>query len=132
MGDQDINEVFNESKSLIEEKARKGEPIHCIWYCFKSRCLLFEDIEKKTLTLLMNQYIDNNLPTIIVIAQNYDEETTKIMTDIIKKEFQFLEREIIIMPVIAKNKAFGNKNNQIILEKNGIEELIKVSFKNRK
>ena len=60
----------------------------------------------------MNQYIDNNLPTIIVIAQNYDEKTTKIMTDIIKKEFQFLEREIIIMPVIAKNKAFGNKNNQ--------------------
>ena len=132
MGDHDINKVFNLSKSLIEEKARKGDPIHCIWYCFKSSCLRFEDIEKKTLTLLINQYIDNNLPIIIVITQNYDEEATKIMTDIIKKEFQFLEREIIIMPVIAKNKAFGNQNNKIILEKNGIEELIKVSFEKSK
>ena len=32
------------------------------------------------------------------------------------------------MPVIAKDKIMGNKNNQIIMEKDGIEDLIKISF----
>jgi len=50
------------------------------------------------------------------------------MTKFIKDEFRNLDREIIIMPVIAKDKIMGNKNNQIIMEKDGIEDLIKISF----
>ena len=103
MGDFNINEVFKVTKELIEQKAREGNPdklIHCIWYCFKSSNLRFEDIEKSTLTLLMNQYDDNNLPIIIVITQNFDNEATETMTKIIKDEFRYLDRKIIIMPVI--------------------------------
>ena len=74
-----------------------------------------KDIEKSTLTLLMNQYDDNNLPIIIVITQNFDNEATETMTKIIKDEFRYLDREITIMPVIAKDKIMGNKNNQIIM-----------------
>ena len=37
------------------------------------------------------------------------------MTKFIKDEFRNLDREIIIMPVIAKDKIMGNKNNQIIM-----------------
>lgn len=33
----------------------------------------------------MNQYDDNNLPIIMVITQNYDDEATEIMTEFIKK-----------------------------------------------
>ena len=131
MGDFNINEVFKVTKELIEEKAREGNRdklIHCIWYCFKSSNLRFEDIEKSTLTLLMNQYDDNNLPIIIVITQNFDNEATESMTKIIKDEFRYLDREITIMAVIAKDKIMGNKNNQIIMEKDGIEDLIKISF----
>ena len=79
MGDFNINEVFKVTKELIEEKAREGNRdklIHCIWYCFKSSNLRFEDIEKSTLTLLMNQY-DDNL-SIIVITQNFDNKLLKL------------------------------------------------------
>ena len=84
MGDNNINTVFNSVKHLIEEKAREGDPdklIHCLWYCLKSDILRFEDIEKETISLLMNQYDDNNLPVIIVITQSFDDERTKKMID---------------------------------------------------
>ena len=135
MGDHNINAVFNSSKILIEERARKGDPdklIHCIWYCFKSSNLRFEEIEKETVSLLMNQYNDNNLPIIIVITQNFDDEATKQMIDYIKKEFHFLNKEMIIMPVVAKEKMQIKKKNQFIIEKEGIDELIKISFEKSK
>ena len=131
MGEHNINAVFNSTKNLIEKKAREGDPdklIHCIWYCFKSSNLRFEDVEKNTVKLLMNQYDDNNLPIIIVITQNYDDEATETMTDFIKSEFKFLNREITIMPVIAKKKIIVKKKNKLVIEKDGIEELIKLSF----
>ena len=131
MGEYNINAVLNTAKFLIAERAKEGNPdklIHCIWYCLKSSNLRFEDVEKETLTLLMNQYHDNSLPIIIVITQNYDDKDTEIMTDVIKKEFQFLNREIIIMPVVAKEKITTRKNKQNVIEKDGIEELIQVSF----
>ena len=136
MGEHNINTVFDLTKELIEKRAVEGDPdklIHCIWYCFKSSNLRFENIEKDTVSLLMNQYDDNNLPIVIVITQNYDDEATKTMTDYIKDEFKFLNREMTIMPVIAKNKIIVKKNNQFVFEKDGIEELIKISFeKSRK
>lgn len=131
MGDHNINSVFNSAKELIEKKAREGDPdklIHCIWYCFKSSNLRFEDIEKETVSLLMNQYDDNSLPIIIVITQNYDDESTETMIKFIKDEFRFLNREIIISPVIAKEKILVKKNKNFTMEKEGINELIKISF----
>ena len=131
MGEHNINAVFNSAKQLIEKKAREGDPdklVHCIWYCFKSSDLRFEDIEKNTLTLLMNQYDDNNLPIIIVITQNYNENTTERMTSLIKDEFKFLNREITIIPVVAKDNIIVYKKKELVCEKDGIEELIKISF----
>ena len=131
MGDHNINSVFNSAKELIEKKAREGDPdklIHCIWYCFKSSNLRFEDIEKETVSLLMNQYDDNSLPIIIVITQNYDDESTETMIKFIKDEFRFLNREITISPVIAKEKILVKKNKNFTMEKEGINELIKISF----
>ena len=131
MGDNNINAVLNSAKQLIEQKAVEGNPdklIHCIWYCFKSDILRFENIEKETLSLLMNQYEDNQLPIIIVITQNYDENNTEKMIDYIKKEFQILKREMTIMPVVAKNHIQVNKKREFIIEKDGIEELLKISF----
>ena len=131
MGEHNINAVFNSTKELIEKKAREGDPdklIHCIWYCFKSSNLRFEKVEKETVTLLMNQYDDNNLPIIIVITQNYDDEATETMTKFILDEFSFLNREIKIMPVIAKEKTLIKKKNKFVIEKDGIDELIKLSF----
>ena len=131
MGEFNINSVFKLSKELIEKKAEEGKPdklIHCIWYCFKSSNERFEQIEKETVTLLMNEYNDNKLPIIIVITQNYDDEPTKAMTEYIKNEFKFLNREISIMPVIAKEKKIIKKNKEIIYEKEGLEELIQISF----
>ena len=131
MGDYNINTVFNSAKHLIETKAREGDPdklINCIWYCFKSSSLRFEPVEKEILSLLMNQYDDNKLPIIIVITQNFDDNDTEKMRDYIEKEFQYLNKEIIIMPVVAKKKIMNRKNNEFIIEKDGIEELIKISF----
>ena len=76
----------------------------------------------------MNQYDDNNLPIIIVITQNYDDEATETMTKFIKDEFNFMNRDITVMPVIAKNKVIVKKKNKFVIEKDGIEELIKLSF----
>jgi len=76
----------------------------------------------------MNQYDDNNLPIIIVITQNYNEATTEKMTDIIKDEFKFLNREITIIPVVAKDNIIVYKKKELLCEKDGIEELIKISF----
>ena len=126
---QNIKVVFDSSKKLIEDRAREGDPdklIHCIWYCFKSSGLRFENCEKEILTLLMNQYDDDNLPIIIVITQNYIAEDTEIMIDYLKKDFQ--NREIVIMPVVAEKKNIGSKKNEIIVKKDGIEELIIESF----
>ena len=126
---QNIKVVFDSSKKLIEDRAREGDPdklIHCIWYCFKSSGLRFENCEKEILTLLMNQYDDNNLPIIIVITQNYIAEDTEVMIDYLKKDFQ--NREIIIMPVVAEKKNIGSMKNEIIVKKDGIEELIIESF----
>jgi len=55
----------------------------------------------------MNQYYDNKLPIIIVITQSFDEGPTNEMAEFIKKEFQFLNREMIIMPVVAEKKNYG-------------------------
>ena len=112
MGDHNINAVFNSTRELIEKKAREGDPdklIHCIWYCFKSNNLRFEDVEKETVSLLMSQYDDNRLPIIIDITQNYDDQATETMTKIIKDEFHFLDREITIVPIIAKEKILIKK-----------------------
>ena len=76
----------------------------------------------------MNQYDDNNLPILIVITQNYDDEATETMTKIITDEFRFLNREIKILPVIAKEKTLIKKNKKFVIEKDGIDELIKISF----
>ena len=70
MRQNNINIVLNIAKSLIQEKKREGNPdklIHCIWYSFITDGLLFEDVEKCTLTTLMKQYEDNSLSIIIVI-----------------------------------------------------------------
>jgi hypothetical protein len=104
----------------LEKKAIEGDPdklIHCIWYCFKSSNLRFEDAEKETVSLLMNQYDDNSLPIIIVITQNYDDQATETMTKIIKDEFQFLDRDITILPVIAKEKTLIKKKINLLLKK---------------
>ena len=76
----------------------------------------------------MNQYDDNSLPIIIVITQNYDDQATETMTKIIKDEFQFLDRDITILPVIAKEKTLIEKKNKFVIEKDGIDELITISF----
>ena len=76
----------------------------------------------------MNQYDDNNLPIIIVITQNYNEKVTEKMTDIIKEEFKFLNREITIIPFVAKDNIIVYKKKELLCEKDGIEELIKISF----
>ena len=131
LGDHNINTVFNSAKRLIEKKAFEGDPdklIHCIWYCFKSDILRFEDIEKDTVSLLMNQYGDNDLPVIIVITQNYDDAATKTMIDLIKNEFKFLNREMVIVPVVAKEQIIEKKKNKLVIQKEGIDDLIKISF----
>ena len=61
-----------------------------------------------------------------VITQNYIAEDTEVMIDYLKKDFQ--NREIIIMPVVAEKKNIGSKKNEIIVKKDGIEELIIESF----
>ena len=135
MGEHNINAVFNSAKELIEKRAKEGNPdklIHCICYCFKSDILRFENIEKETISLLMNQYDDNNLPVILVITQNYDNGATKIMTDFIKNEFKFLNRELTIVPVVAKEKILKNEDNKIVFKKKGIEELLKVCLEKSK
>ena len=131
MGAYNIDTVFNSTKELIEQRAREGDPdklIHCIWYCFKSSGLRFQDIEKETLTQLMNQYDDNSLPIIIVITQNYNDDDTEFMTNLIQDEFQILNREINIVPVVAEDHIQKKRNQEIITEKEGIEDLIKISF----
>ena len=50
------------------------------------------------------------------------------MTDIIKDEFKFLNREITIIPVVAKDNIIVYKKKELLCEKDGIEELIKISF----
>lgn len=127
----DINKVVISSKELIENRAKEGNPdklINCIWYCFKSSELRFREKEKDILTLLMNQYDDYNLPIIIVITQNYDDNETEIMTTFIKDEFSHLEREITIIPVVAEEKIIEKKKNKLVIGKDGIDDLINISF----
>ena len=50
------------------------------------------------------------------------------MTGIIKDEFKFLNREITIIPVVAKDNIIVYKKKELLCEKDGIEELIKISF----
>ena len=131
MENYNIEAVFNSTKELIEKRARDGDPdklVHCIWYCLKSDCLRFEDIEKEILARLMNQYEDNSLPIIIVITQNYDDNITETMAKLIQEEFKALKRDIKILPVVAKDYIQIKKNKEIITEKEGIDELIKISF----
>ena len=131
MGENGVDAVFNSTKELIEKRARDGDPdklIHCIWYCFRSSDLRFENIEKETLSLLMNQYNDNKLPIIIVITQNYNDEKTEIMTKMINEEFQGINKEINILPVIAEDYIQKKKNKVNVIEKEGIDELIKLSL----
>ena len=128
MENYNIEAVFNSTKELIEKRARDGDPdklVHCIWYCLKSDCLRFEDIEKEILARLMNQYEDNSLPIIIVITQNYDDNITETMAKLIQEEFKALKRDIKILPVVAKDYIQIKKNKEIITEKEGIDELIK-------
>jgi putative N-acetylmannosamine-6-phosphate epimerase len=76
----------------------------------------------------MNQYDDNSLPIIIVITQNYNDDDTEFMTNLIQDEFQILNREINIVPVVAEDHIQKKRNQEIVTEKEGIEDLIKISF----
>jgi len=76
----------------------------------------------------MNQYEDNSLPIIIVITQNYDDNITDTMKKLIQEEFKTLDRDIKIVPVVAKEYVQIKKNKENIIEKEGIDDLIKISF----
>ena len=69
MKNYNIEAVFNSTKKKKKKRARNRDPdklVHCIWYCLKSDCLRFEDIEKEICARLMNQYEDNSLPIIFL------------------------------------------------------------------
>ena len=79
-----------------------------------------------------NQYEDNNLPIIIVVTQNYDDNKTEAMIKLIQEEFQTLDKDIKIIPVVAKEWVQIKKKKENKIEKEGIEELIKISFEKSK
>ena len=124
-----IDQLKNSVINLINTNAKENNPdnfIHCIWYCVSEH--RFETIERDFLIDLMKIYHDETLPIIIPYTQCISEEAGESMMKEIDKICMKENRKIKIIPVLAKDKKVGKKNNATILPKYGIDELLKISF----
>jgi len=124
-----IDQLKNSVINLINTNAKENNPdnfIHCIWYCVSEH--RFETIERDFLIDLMKIYHDETLPIIIPYTQCISEEAGEAMMKEIDKICMKENRKIKIIPVLAKDKKVGKKNNATILPKYGIDELLKISF----
>ena len=106
---------YGKIKNFIDEQFQKNEPLDAIWYCITGTRM--EDVEIELIKKLKALYKDNSLTSVIVYTQSYFEEDFIAMkNDLITK----LDKELIILNVLAKMKKMGNT----IIKSFGIKELI--------
>jgi hypothetical protein len=132
IGEYNIEAVIKNTINYIEDRSNNGDIdkfIHCIWYCIQSESKRIEEMEYNAMNLLMKQYEKGKLPIIIVITQSIDDDITKEMINTLNES---LGNKPDIVPVVAEEKIIKKKNNQITIEKEGLEELIKLSFEKSK
>ena len=124
-----IKEVVKSSKDLVNNLALKNNPdefIHCIWYCVTGD--RFEECERDSLIELMKIYDDETLPIIIVYTKAYDENDADEMSKQIKNICNKYNRNIEIVKVVSKDKIMKNQGKKLLIKKNGITELIQITF----
>ena len=129
-----ISKVVNSVKNLINEASINNDPdkfIHCIWYCISGA--RFEESETESLIELMQIYDDSTLPIIIVFTEAYNEDEVEDVSNEVKKVLNenkiICNKNINICQVVAKQKVIKCKKNNIIIEKDGIKELMDISLK---
>ena len=124
-----IKEVVKSSRDLINNLALKNNPdefIHCIWYCVTGD--RFEECERDSLIELMKIYDDETLPIIIVYTKAYDENDADEMSKQIKNICNKYNRNIEIIKVVSKDKVIKSQGKKITIKKNGVVELIQMTF----
>jgi predicted GTPase len=124
-----IKEVVKSSRDLINNLALKNNPdefIHCIWYCVTGD--RFEECERDSLIELMKIYDDETLPIIIVYTKAYDENDADEMSKQIKNICNKYNRNIEIVKVVSKDKVMKSQGKKLLIKKNGITELIQITF----
>ena len=125
----DINHLKESVINLINQNAKENNPdnfIHCLWYCVSGH--RFEKIEREFLTDLMKIYHDETLPIVIVYTQCISEKDGKEMSKEIDKICMEQKRKIKVIPILAKDKKIGTKDNPNKLNKFGIDKLLEYSF----
>ena len=124
-----IKKVVESSKNLINNQAATNNPdefIHCIWYCLTGS--RFEECERDSLIELMKTYDDETLPIIIVYTKAYDDNEANEMSNQIKEICSKYNRNIEIVKVVSKDKIMKNQGKKLLIKKNGITELIQITF----
>jgi GTPase SAR1 family protein len=124
-----IKQLIKSVTTLINNNANSGQPdnfIHCIWYCLSGH--RFEEVERDSLIELMKIYHDETLPIIIVYTQCISEDDEKSMEEAIKSICMEQNRNIDIVSILAEDKEVGRSNHKAIVQKYGIDKLMKKSF----
>ena len=106
---------YDKIKNFIDEQFQKNDPLDAIWYCITGTRM--EEVEIELIKKLKALYKDNSLTSVIVYTQSYfEEDFISMKNDLITK----LDKELIILNVLAKMKKMGNN----IIKSFGIKELL--------
>lgn len=124
-----MKELVKSVTTLINNNANGGDPdkfIHCIWYCLSGN--RFEEVERDSIIQLIKIYHDETLPIIIVYTQAISPNDSKAMEKSINDICMEQNRKIDVISILAEDKKVGSEEKNIIIEKFGIDKLLKKSF----
>ena len=124
-----MKELVKSVTTLINNNANGGDPdkfIHCIWYCLSGN--RFEEVERDSIIQLIKIYHDETLPIIIVYTQAISPNDSKAMEKSINDICMEQNRKIDVISILAEDKKVGSEEKNIIVEKFGIDKLLKKSF----
>ena len=117
---------IDKSNYGIKEVVKSSRDLICIWYCVTGD--RFEECERDSLIELMKIYDDETLPIIIVYTKAYDENDADEMSKQIKNICNKYNRNIEIVKVVSKDKVMKSQGKKLLIKKNGITDLIKITF----
>lgn len=124
-----IQELFNNIKSIIENKLNSNNPdefINCIWYCVAGD--RFNQEEINFIEELMKLYSSSYLPIIIVFLKMGNDQSNELkeaIIDIFKKEKEdHLLNQTKFCRILSEDIKEGNK---VLIEATGFNELLNLT-----
>ena len=127
IGKYNINQVIQNVKNYIEDRAKQGNPdkfIQCIWYCIQSDSSRVEQDEENAIKKFKELYEEKKLPVIFVLTKSWNKKEYSKMEDYLVNKLGVKD----VVPVLAKDYRLETGNFTKTFPSKNLNELIKLSF----